>query len=184
MKNFFDDYYKDYKTLLFNEDIKSALIKFKSLAELVKESNSKIIFAGNGASASIAAHGATDFTKQGKIRSITFNEANLITCLSNDYGYENWIKEALKFYSNTGDLIVLISVSGESENTIEAAKHAKSAGNSVVTFTGKSENNTLKNLGDLNFWVDSHAYNIVECIHMIWITSVVDAVIGKAVYEV
>ena len=85
--------------MLFNEDIKSSLIKFKSLAELVEESNSKIIFAGNGASASIAAHGATDFTKQGKIRSITFNEANLITCLSNDYGYENWIKEALKFYS-------------------------------------------------------------------------------------
>ena len=93
MKKFFDDYYKDYKNLLFNEEIKSALIKFKSLAEMVRESNSKIIFAGNGASASIAAHGATDFTKQGKIRSITFNEANLITCLSNDYGYENWIKK-------------------------------------------------------------------------------------------
>lgn len=184
MKKFFDDYYKSYKTLLFNEDIKSALKKFRNLAESVQESNSKIIFAGNGASASIAAHGATDFTKQGKIRSITFNEANLITCLSNDYGYENWMKEALRFYSDTGDLIVLISVSGESENTIQAAKHAKSAGNSIITFTGKSEDNTLKSLGDLNFWVDSHAYNIVECIHMIWITSVVDAVIGKAVYDV
>ena len=90
-------------------------MNLRVLQSQLRESNSKIIFAGNGASASIAAHGATDFTKQGKIRSITFNEANLITCLSNDYGYENWMKEALNFYSNTGDLIVLISVSGESE---------------------------------------------------------------------
>lgn len=184
MNKFFDDYYKDYKTLLINDYIEGKLIEFKSLAESVKRSDSKIIFAGNGASASIAAHGATDFTKQGKIRSMTFNEANLITCLSNDFGYENWMKEALRYYAGIDDLIVLISVSGESKNTIEAAKYAKSVGNPIVTFTGKSEDNTLKGLGDLNFWVDSHAYNIVECIHMIWITSVVDAVIGKAVYDV
>ena len=128
MNKFFDDYYKEYQTLLFNEEIQIKLTEFQNLAELVKNSNSKIIFSGNGASASIAAHGATDFTKQGKIRSITFNESNLITCLSNDFGYENWMKEALKFYSDANDLIVLISVSGESANTIEAAKYAKIMG--------------------------------------------------------
>ena len=140
--------------------------------------------AGNGASASIADHGAVDFTKQGGIRARTFNESNLITCLSNDYGFENWLSKALNLYATHSDLLVLISVSGESENVVLAAQEAKRMGISVVTFSGRDINNRLKKHGDLNFWVNSHAYNIVECIHMIWITSVIDAIIGKAEYEV
>ena len=69
-------------------------------------------------------------------------------------------------------------------NAINAAKIAKDLGLKVVTFTGRHEANSLKSIGDLNFWVDSHAYNIVECIHMIWITTVIDAIVGNAVYEV
>ena len=46
------------------------------------------------------------------------------------------------------------------------------------------KDNSLKLIGDINFWVDSHAYNVVECIHMIWLTTAIDAIIGKAVYEV
>ena len=49
--------------------------------------NGRLIFIGNGASASLASHAATDFTKQAKIPSIAFNDHNLITALSNDYGY-------------------------------------------------------------------------------------------------
>ena len=54
----------------------------------------------------------------------------------------------------------------------------------LITLTGFSADNPLNKLGDINFWVDSHAYNIVECIHMIWVTTVIDALIGKAEYEV
>jgi D-sedoheptulose 7-phosphate isomerase len=82
------------------------------------------------------------------------------------------------------DTLVLISVSGESPNIIEAAKYAKSKNIKLVTFTGKNENNSLKNLGDINFWVNSNAYNIVEGIHMIWLTTVVDMIIGKSEYSV
>ena len=142
------------------------------------------MFAGNGASASISEHGAVDFTKQGGVRAVTFNEANLITCFSNDFGYDHWVSEAVKFYGKKDDVLVLISVSGESPSVINAAKVAKELEISVITFSGRDSNNSLKSLGDLNFWVDSHAYNIVECIHMIWVTTVIDALIGKAVYEV
>ncbi|MBL6791650.1 MAG: SIS domain-containing protein, partial [Methylophilaceae bacterium] len=136
------------------------------------------------ASASIASHGAVDFTKQAKIKSLTFNESNLITCFSNDYGYENWMSEAVKFYASSNDAITLISVSGESPSVLNAAKKSKELGLKVITFSGRHESNSLKKLGDINFWVDSHAYNIVECIHMIWITSVVDSVVGSSEYEV
>ena len=46
--------------------------------------------------------------------SVNFNESDLLTCFSNDYGYENWVKAALKFYADKGDLIILISSSGNS----------------------------------------------------------------------
>lgn len=184
MNDFFLNYYDEYRLKIFNDEILKKLIDFKDLAIDIKSSDKKIVFAGNGASASIASHGSVDFTKQAKVRAINFNEANLITCFSNDYGYENWVAEAIKCYAEKGDMVTLISVSGESKNLINAAKISNEMGLNVITFTGRSENNSLKKLGKINFWVDSNAYNIVECIHMIWLTSVIDSVIGKAEYEV
>ena len=81
----------------------------------------KIYIVGNGGSASIASHVSVDFAKVARVQSSTFNDANLITCFSNDYGYENWVKEALRFYSDEGDLVILISSSGRSKNMINAA---------------------------------------------------------------
>ena len=51
-----------------------------------------------------------------------------------------------------------------------------------MTFTGFDENNPLKGCGDLNFWIDSKAYNLVENIHQFWLLAVVDLVIGKSEY--
>jgi D-sedoheptulose 7-phosphate isomerase len=53
----------------------------------------------------------------------------------------------------------------------------------VVTFTGFSPENKLKAEGDINFWLDSKAYNIIECTHMIWMTLVVDMIVGNAEYS-
>ena len=63
--------------------------------------------------------------KVARVNSSTFNNANLITCFANDYGYENWCKEALNFYGDKGDLLILISCSGNSKNLINANKIAK-----------------------------------------------------------
>ena len=80
---------------------------------------------GNGGSASIANHCATDFTKFLKRKSVTFNDPNLITCYANDFGHENWMKEALKSYGSNGDLLCLISSSGKSKNILNCANQAK-----------------------------------------------------------
>jgi len=92
--------------------------------------------------------------------------------------------KCIEFYGDAGDVVVLTSVSGTSPSVVEAAKYAKSQGMKVVTFSGKTADNELRQLGDINFWVDSRAYNIVEGIHMMWLTTVVDLVIGKAEYSV
>ena len=85
----------------------------------------KIILVGNGGSAAMASHVAVDLTKAAGIRAINFNEADLLTCLANDYGYEHWVSKALEFYSDAGDLVILISSSGESKNLVNGAKQAK-----------------------------------------------------------
>ncbi len=95
-----------------------------------------MIIAGNGGSAAMASHVCVDFTKQGGIRSVNFNEADLITCFANDYGYEHWVAKAIEFYGNKGDLAILISSSGNSKNMINGAQTANNLGIDVVTFTG------------------------------------------------
>jgi D-sedoheptulose 7-phosphate isomerase len=164
------DYYRRYETAFAPEHRKS-LRAFHDLAVGVKEAGRKLIFAGNGASASIASHGRVDFTKQAKVRSVDFNEPNLITAFSNDF-------------ADPGDVAVLISVSGRSPNIVKAAEYARDRGIPVVAFSGSAPDNPLRGLADVDFWIDSKAYNVVECVHMIWLTTVVDMVVGRAEYSV
>ena len=129
MKNL-ESFIKDYDQEFFkisniNKDV---FIKIKKLYQLIlntKKNNKKIIIAGNGGSAAIASHFSVDITKNGGVRCINFNESDLLTCFANDYGYENWVKQALKFYCDNGDLVILISASGNSKNMINAAKYLK-----------------------------------------------------------
>ena len=117
------------------------------------------------------------------MRTINFNEYDLITCFANDYGYENWLAKSIEFYGDAGDVVVLISSSGNSENMLNAAQISKKMNIDVITFTGFSSDNKLKSEGALNFWVDSKAYNIVENTHQIWLLMVCDLIIGEAEYS-
>ena len=144
---------------------------------LIKKSinnNSKIYIVGNGGSSSIASHASVDFAKVARIPSATFNNANLITCFANDYGYQNWVKEALKSYSNNKDLIILISSSGTSKNIVNAAQYCKDNSIDLITFSGFEKNNPLSVLGNVNFHVDSKEYNYIEMSHHIILVSLVD----------
>ena len=77
---------------------------------------------------------------------MNFNETDLITCFSNDYGYERWMEKAIEFYGENGDILFLVSVSGKSKNLLRAVKAArKKKFSKIVTFTGSSKNNPLKN---------------------------------------
>ena len=179
IKNYLDRYNKS----LFETDVSDQMIKMKKMLLEVKKSGRKVIIAGNGGSAAMASHVAVDFTKQGGVRSINFNEADLITCFANDYGYEHWVEKAVEFYGDEGDMVILISSSGSSKNMVNAAQTAIKLGMDVVTFTGFDIDNPLKQEGSINFWLDSQAYNIVENTHQIWMLMVCDLIIGKAEYS-
>jgi D-sedoheptulose 7-phosphate isomerase len=170
---------KDLELNLKNIDNKKIRDVLKLLLNLKKKN--KVIIAGNGGSASIASHVAIDLTKAAGIRAINFNEPNLLTCFSNDYGYKNWLKKALEFYSLPGDILILISSSGKSENIINGAKISKKLGINLITLSGFSKKNTLVNKGLINFHVPSSNYNVVESMHLIILLQIVENLIDKKI---
>ena len=184
MKEFFNKYFTNFLVLFENINNKD-LVNCSNLFKKVQNNKKKIIFIGNGGSAAIASHISVDLSKNAKIRSINFNEADLITCLSNDYGHEYWIKSALNIYCDKGDLIVLISSSGRSSNILNAAKWCKKNKIKFITFSGNDKGNPLKKINSkgINFWVDSKAYNHIEGMHLFLLMSITDSIIGKSVYK-
>ena len=171
--SFYKNYSKSISDLL--NSIDTNLID--ESVELIKKkikTNNTIYIVGNGGSASIASHVSVDFIKVAKVKSLTFNNSNLITCYANDYGYENWVKEAIKAYCLIDDLVILISSSGTSPNILNAAKYCNDTNIDLITLSGFNKDNELNKLGKVNFHVDSKNYNYVEMTHHIILLSIVD----------
>ena len=180
---FLETYFRDYGAIAFDKSAWPKIAEFAELAGNVGKSAGKLIFFGNGASASLAEHAALDFSKQGGVRAITCHDAALMTAFANDFTYDRWMAEALNHFGDAPDAVVLISVSGTSPSVVEAARTARDKGMVVVAFTGRDADNPLGALADIHFHVPSDAYNLVECVHGIWLTAAIDYVIGAAVYE-
>ena len=170
---------------IYNVSIdKDIIFKIEQIVDLcikAYENNQRILFCGNGGSASDAQHIAAELSGRFlKDRKPLFAEAlhvnsSYLTAVSNDYGFENWISKAIEFYSDPEDLIILISSSGKSLNMINAADTAKGLGiKNIVTFTGFLKDNPLSNKGNINFWVNSDKYNFIEMVHHIWLLAIVD----------
>ena len=145
----------------------------KLIKHTVKK-NGKVYIVGNGGSASIASHVSVDMAKIARIPSSTFNNSNLITCFANDYGYENWVTEAIKAYMQKNDFIILISNSGKSKNIVNAAKYCKKKSINLITLSGFKKNNPLSKYGKVNFHIESVQYNFVEMSHHIILVYLVD----------
>ena len=178
-------FFKIFFKTLNNEINKIDEKDLNDIVSLIKQTSSKgkkVIIVGNGGSAAMASHVSVDLTKNAGVRCINFNEADLLTCFSNDYGYEHWVSKAIEFYSDEGDLVILISSSGSSKNMLNGSATAKSLGLKLITLSGFNPDNELRKLGDINLFIDSKGYNIVEMGHHVWLLAIVDKIIGKIVY--
>ena len=180
MSEFFNNYFN-----LIDEGNRSIqpskLISISEIINKVNKAGGTVFIVGNGGSSAIASHAAIDLTKAANISATTFNESSLLTCFANDYGYEYWVEKALEFYAKKDDMVILISSSGQSKNIINGARKAKEMGLPLVTFSGFSSKNQLREMGDVNLWIDSSIYNIVEIVHQNWILSIIDFLIPKKV---
>ena len=123
--NFLKEYFNSLKSLIDNEKYFDDLIKVKDILKKTHLSGKKTMIFGNGGSAAIASHFSVDLTKNARVRCSNYNESDLLTCFSNDYGYERWVEKAIEFYADEGDSLILISAGGNSPNMINGAKRAK-----------------------------------------------------------
>lgn len=138
----------------------------------------KIMFVGNGGSAAIASHLAIDYSKNGRLPAVSFNDGAALTCLSNDLGYENVFSEQIKLHAKPEDLVVAISSSGASQNILNALTAARAMGCNIITMSGFSEENPLRQLGDINWYVPSREYGFVEITHLTLCHAILDNLMG------
>jgi len=149
-----------------------------TLFRSLEGSKNKMMFIGNGGSAGIASHQSTDYSKNGRIRAMAFNDASLLTCLSNDFGYEKIFEEAVRIHAESGDILIAISSSGESPNIINGAKKAIELGCHVITLSGFKDANPLRKMGHINYYVPSTSYGYVEISHIAILHSLLDHMMG------
>lgn len=155
------------------DENKALQLAFKMIA-LTRFQNGIVYVIGNGGSAGIASHFSADLIKSLQIPSQTFYDSNLMTCLSNDWGYENVFSYPLEKLLKPQDLLVAISSSGKSPNIVKAASVTLSRKASLITLSGFSEQNPLRKLGHLNFWVDRCDYGLVETSHFFLLHTIID----------
>jgi D-sedoheptulose 7-phosphate isomerase len=150
------------------------LDQFCQQLESLRDRGDKMILCGNGGSASTAGHFVNDFSigtrsieKPFNLMSLTDNTA-VITAIGNDFGYDQIFKKQLETYLNSGDVVVVISASGNSENLIKAVDYAKSKGSFTIGLLG-FDGGKLKDIVDLDIMVTSAKgdYGPVEDAHLV-----------------
>jgi len=170
--NIYNKFYNEY---FEGEEFKESFSKGMQLLENRK----RIFFIGNGGSNSICSHMMEDYAKIARFQSFTFSDPVFITCYSNDYGYENAMKEWLEVYFEKGDLLIAISSSGNSPNILNAVDKAYEKGGDVLTLSGFKPYNKLRQKGDVNYFLEIENYGVVECFHQVILHSMLDEYANK-----
>lgn len=146
---------------------------YLSLSKL-KDASGSLYIIGNGGSAGVASHASTDFFNVAKIKTFTLHESSLLTCMTNDFGYENAFARMLDQVISKNDLLIAISSSGNSINIRNAVDIAKKHHANIITLSGFSKNNQLRQMGDINIWLDSDDYGFVEIGHQFILHNIAD----------
>ncbi len=130
-----------------------------------RDKGGSVYVIGNGGSAAVASHAVIDLINVVKLRAFTLHEPSVLTCIVNDYGYENAYSRLLVNMARPGDVLIAISSSGRSINIHNAAIQVVNNGGSVITLSGFLHDNPLRSLGDVNVWLDASDYGLVEVGH-------------------
>ena len=134
-----------------------------------------VFWIGNGGSTALVSHLSQDLINKCGVRSLTFNDPSLITCMTNDYGYEQVFKRPLLCLARDQDVLIAVSSSGMSKNIVVAARAALKIGMDLVTFTAFSADNDLHKLAStLSFHTPTQTYGHAELTHEALIHAAID----------
>lgn len=159
------------KTRIFNDekfigDIAEAV---NACASALRNGN-KILFAGNGGSASDAQHIAAELVGRYKIERAPLagialtTDTSALTAIGNDYGFKDIFSRQLAGLANEGDVFVGISTSGNSENILEACKVAREKKCIIIGMSGQK--GKLKDRADINFSVPAEQTATIQEAHI------------------
>lgn len=133
----------------------------------VDQRDAQLFLIGNGGSAGMASHMATDACKNGRLRALALNDATMLTATGNDFDYTQVFSLPLERLARRGDLLVTISSSGNSPNVLTALETASRIGMGTVTLSARAAENRSRAAGDLNFYVPLSRYGWAESAHQI-----------------
>jgi D-sedoheptulose 7-phosphate isomerase len=131
----------------------------------------KVLTAGNGGSAADAIHLAEElvvrFNKPRRaLAAIALTDSGNLTCAGNDMGWEEVFARQVEALGNAGDILVVLSTSGNSRNIVRAVEAARAAGVHTAAFLGKS-GGALKGVCDFEFHIPSQNTARVQECHLI-----------------
>jgi D-sedoheptulose 7-phosphate isomerase len=153
---------------------------FASLIERVRRDRRTIWWAGNGGSLGICAHLAQDVLNKLSTRSMVLSDPSLLTCMANDFGYEQVYSRPLRVLSQAGDVVILISSSGKSANILNCASVAKECDVEVVTFSSFERTNPLHAQDSaIAFYVPSKLYGHAETGHLVLLHAMIDVLMFR-----
>lgn len=139
-----------------------------------RKNGGSVYVIGNGGSAAVASHAVIDLVNVAKLRAFTLHEPSVLTCVVNDYGYENAYSRLLAHIARPGDVLIAISSGGRSMNIRNAATQVIDNGGSVITLSGFSPENPLRSIGEINIWLDASDYGLVEVGHQFILHNISD----------
>ncbi|MCC7351652.1 MAG: SIS domain-containing protein [Phycisphaerales bacterium] len=128
----------------------------------------KVLMAGNGGSAADAMHFAEELVvrfgaNRKALAAIALCDPTVLTCAGNDFGYQTVFQRQVEALGNAGDILIIMSSSGNSENLVLALQAAKKQGLTTVAFLGKTGGKS-RGLADIELIVPSNVTaRIQEC---------------------
>jgi D-sedoheptulose 7-phosphate isomerase len=142
-----------------------------TVASSLKVGN-KVMLCGNGGSAADSQHIAAEFVGRFKKERQSYpaialtTDTSILTAIGNDYGFENVFSRQVEGLGNSGDVLIGISTSGNSENVLRAFSAAKKKGITTIAFTGQG-GGKMANACDILFAAETRATPDVQASHII-----------------
>lgn len=137
------------------------------------DAGGRIYICGNGGSGSTASHFQNDLnnafsTSYGTMPAVCLaDNIATLTAVSNDFSYDDVFLHQLKYLIKENDVLITISVSGNSINVLKAAEYARDRGNTVISMVG-FDGGKLKSLSDYSFHVSVNNMQVSEDLHLLF----------------
>ncbi len=149
-----------------------ALARVAAVVEAAQARGRFIWVCGNGGSAASAAHVGCDFGKTASrrgakpLKAVSLSDnAAFMTAISNDLSFDEVFSRQLENVAAEGDVVIVISGSGNSPNLVKAAVLSRARGATVVGLLG-FDGGKLKSLCDESLLIPSDQYGVIEDLHM------------------